>query len=276
MIYFIQSENGLIKIVNSKNIEIELKKLERSSPIKLNILDSISGDAEIEKDLKSLFASNISHGDWYQPSAIVFDIIKQAKTGIIKSKNICFQFSDWEKQIIHGTLLGNGYLTLTKKSVNPYLTISENRNQQWLLYKGAELESFSAKKPLIETKSVWKWRASCNPGWNDFYNLHYKEKKIIKMTVLDRLKDIGLAIWFGDKGYWYNKEQVGLRTSSYSEVDNNTIKCYFNEVGMECSIVDIALNRKNIIFSASGTSSFLKIIAHQLPAFLQYKLQFNI
>lgn len=183
------------------------------------------------------------------------------------------KFTDWQWQIVSATLLGNGYLIAPKGAVNFYLSMSENRDEKWLLYKAAELEKIAAKAPFCETDSVWKWRSESTPILNEFAERHYtKNKKIISLITLDRLKDIGLAVWFGDKGYWFNKKKIGLRTSYYGQ-DNAIIKKYYNEVGIECEIVNVAKDRPNIVFSENGTIQFIKIIATQLPTFMNYKLE---
>ena len=288
MIYFIQSEeNQLIKVGYSSHIDQKLNQLRANSPSKLVLLSTTSGDKKSEKRLHNLLNCSLSHADWFLPTDDVLKIVEDSKIKELdyhlmpsrkskpKKRKESFVLSNWQSQIVHGTLLGNGYLTRTKYSKNYYLTISENIQQQWLLYKGAELENFSARKPLIETESVWKWRSASNSVWNEYRELHYLDrKKIIDISVLNLLQDIGLAIWFGDKGYWHKNGNIALRTSTYTMDENKEICQYFNEVDMSCNVVNISKNRPNIVFDKDGTLNYLKTIAHRLPVFMQHKLSF--
>lgn len=183
------------------------------------------------------------------------------------------KLTDWQWQIVSATLLGNGYLIAPKKAANFYLSISENKDENWLLYKSQELAGLAANNPFDETDSVWKWRSKSTPLLLDFHERHYQEnKKIVSEKTLHRMRDIGLAVWFGDKGYWYSKKRIGLRTSYYGVPGNELIKTYFNEENMPCNITEVAPKRLHIVFSEAGTFEFLKIIGHRMHQF-KYRLE---
>jgi len=45
-----------------------------------------------------------------------------------------------QKQIIYGSLLGNAYISSPKTAVNKFLSISGNRDLDWLRYKAFKIQ----------------------------------------------------------------------------------------------------------------------------------------
>lgn len=182
------------------------------------------------------------------------------------------KLTDWQRQIVSATLLGNGYLIAPKKATNFYLSISENKDKNWLLYKAEELACITANNPFDETESVWKWRSKSTSLLSEFACHYHNNRKVISKDTLELLRDIGIAVWFGDKGYWQSKKKIGLRTSYYGD-QNELIHYYFNSVDIECSIVNVAPNRPNIVFSEEGSNQIFKMIEPCLPPFMSYRLK---
>ena len=71
-VYFIEAENGLVKIGNSTNIHKRLTTLKTQSPIKLKLIHSIPckefSGTRIERDLHIYFSKQRSHGEWFKLS----------------------------------------------------------------------------------------------------------------------------------------------------------------------------------------------------------------
>ncbi len=182
-------------------------------------------------------------------------------------KNI--KITSWEDQIICGSLLGSGYIP----RVYPlYLSMSACKNQEWVQYKGLQLQLLQATTPFTESKQTIKWRSISGDFWQSYIDEFYLDnKKYIKMDTLDRLRAVALAIWFGDKGFWYSKKRVGLRTTAFGE-SNEVIAQYFNEVNMTCDIKVDSYGGKRIVFDQEGTKIFLATVVHRLPNFMCEKL----
>ena len=118
--------------------------------------------------------------------------------------------SDWQKQIIIGTVLGGSSIVKPAKGRNCYLFM-RSKNKDWLIYKTTELEGFSSQRPFNLEGNTLRWHSNCYPIFNEFYELFYKNgKKIVTMNILDRLRDIGLAIWYGDAGKLNRRHRLGV------------------------------------------------------------------
>ncbi len=180
------------------------------------------------------------------------------------------KITSWQDQIICGSLLGNGYISKTKI---PYMGISANKNHNWVIYKGSQLSNLSGASSFYSTNDTTKWRSVGNIFWQEYRSKFYQgDCKYVSMETLDSLRAIGLAIWFGDKGYWYSGRKLGLRTTAFGE-SNKIIAQYFNEVGMPCEVKADTYSAQRILFDQKGTEVFLATVIHRLPEFMHIKLE---
>jgi hypothetical protein len=67
-VYFVEAENGLIKIGFSRSIRERFKKLHTASPGQLNLLGLWPAGQPIERELHRRFASQRVTGEWFKPS----------------------------------------------------------------------------------------------------------------------------------------------------------------------------------------------------------------
>lgn len=181
------------------------------------------------------------------------------------------KITDWQKQIIMGTILGGSSIVKPAKGRNCYLFM-RSKHRDWLTYKTAELGGFSSQRPFNLEGNTLRWHSNCYPIFNDFHALFYKNGvKTITMQALDQLRDIGLAIWFGDAGK-SKKDTLILNTHKFGQKGNKIISQYFREVGI--GKTEIITERKSLRLSFTPDSSkkFLMIIGDRLPEFMQKKL----
>ena len=181
--------------------------------------------------------------------------------------------TDDHKQVFLGTLLGNGFIC--KGTKNSYFSIKHsNRHMPWLQTKVNELQIYSAKKGLTCNEGGCSWRTSADPIFTEMREKYYKDgKKNITMEWLDSMRDIGIAVWYGDSGCLIgrNKRNACLKTQSFGLEGNQIIAQFFNEVGFECN-----LNKSKksyvIVFSVTGTEKLFKMISIFLPKNRYYKM----
>lgn len=174
--------------------------------------------------------------------------------------------TSWQKQIIIGTILGGSSLVKPSKGRNCYLFM-RSKNRNWLLYKAEELKNLSSQRPFTEEGNTLRWHSNCYPIFNEFRDAFYVHgKKSVSMPILDQLRDIGLAIWFGDCGR-IKGNCIWLNTHKFGRAGSQMVAKYFNEVGIGA---DVATERKNLRVSLTvdGTQRFLATVAHQLPDFV--------
>lgn len=179
-----------------------------------------------------------------------------------------------QKQIVLGTLLGNGYICKSKK--NCYLCMRHSeRHLPWLQSKAFELQSLGSKTAWYHYETTVTWRSACDPVFTELRSFCYPNgKKQVRMEWLDQLRDIGIAIWFGDSGCLTGRQQRNacLRTQSYGLEGNEIIERYFNEVGIPCN-KNKSRNSYVIVFTVPGTQALLKMIAPCLPSNRYFRFQ---
>lgn len=86
------------------------------------------------------------------------------------------------------------------------------------------------------------------------------------MEWLDSLRDIAIAVWYGDNGALIGRKyrNACLRTQAFGLEGNQIIEKYFNEVGLPCSI-NKSRSSYIIVFSVPGTEALIKMISPCLP-----------
>lgn len=179
--------------------------------------------------------------------------------------------TEWQRQIILGTILGGSSIVKPKRGKNSYLFM-RSKDHAWVAYKAEELKGFSSQRPFTEEGNTLRWHSNCFPIFNSFRETFYGDgKKKIKMSILDIMKDIGLAVWYGDCGK-IRKGRVYLNTHKFGLESTKIAVKYFNEIGIPA---DVAYERNNlrVTLTPEGSQRFLVTIAHRLPDFMHKKLE---
>lgn len=179
--------------------------------------------------------------------------------------------TDFQKQIIMGTILGGSSIVKPKNGKNCCLFMRD-KNLNWLQYKSAELQGLTSQKPLNEDQNTYRWHSNCYPVFNEFYSMFYKnDQKIVSMEILDKLRDIALAIWYGDAGKLV-KDQAVLNTHRFGEKGTEIITDYLNIISYDCKSIK-ERNNSRICFTPDSTIRFFKLIGEKLPEFMWGKLE---
>jgi hypothetical protein len=173
---------------------------------------------------------------------------------------------DNQRQIILGTLLGNGYLCQGSK--NSYLCMRHSiKHLDWLQTKASELTQYGAATPWYISGTTCTWRSISHPIFTELRQFCYPEgKKQISMEWLDQLRDVAVAVWYGDSGTLMGRKQKNacLRTQSYGLEGNQIIERYFNEVSIPCHL-NKSRSSHVIVFTVPGTELLIRMIAPWLP-----------
>lgn len=81
VVYFIASEDGLIKIGTSRNAAARLEALQQGHPYKLSIITTVDGSYELESKLHAHFSSLRKGGEWFSRSEELERFIRDMATG---------------------------------------------------------------------------------------------------------------------------------------------------------------------------------------------------
>lgn len=193
--------------------------------------------------------------------------------------------TDWQKQIIYGTLMGDGY------SLRGTLRITHGPKQltynEWLYSK---LKPFCNNSPIIKEqksgfgKSVQSRLVTRSVGWisqiaNEFYHTN---KKTVPSDIITKMGWPGIGIWFADDGSCDNHKgkthSYSFHTCAFTIQECELLISALNEfTGLIWSLVlksgkypVIRLNSRSI--KDDQLSKFAKMIAPYLPPGFEYKL----
>lgn len=193
--------------------------------------------------------------------------------------------TEWQKQIIYGTLMGDGY------SLRGTLRITHGPKQlsynEWLYSK---LKTFCNSSPIIKEqksgfgKSVQSRLVTRSVGWisqiaNEFYHTN---KKTVPSDIITKMGWPGIGIWFADDGSCDNHKgkthSYNFHTCAFTIQECELLISALNEfTGLIWSLVlksgkypIIRLNTRSI--RDDQLSKFAKMIAPYLPPGFEYKL----
>lgn len=75
-VYFIQAENGAIKVGIAYHPQARLETLQTGSPLRLTLIGVIpNGGQALESEIHRRFSSDGLHGEWFHPSTVLFEFI---------------------------------------------------------------------------------------------------------------------------------------------------------------------------------------------------------
>lgn len=172
-----------------------------------------------------------------------------------------------------GTILGGSSLVKPPKGVNYYLSM-RSQNEMWLKYKVAEMSDYFKDTNLRKYGSTFRCNSACMEELTEMKEMLYEgNRRKIKMDILDRMTDTGLAVWYLDSGSktGRGKKNAYINTTKFGEDGTKIILQYFNEVGMECNINHDG-TRLKVLFTVDGTVNLLKTIAHRFPTFMYHRV----
>ena len=186
-----------------------------------------------------------------------------------------------QKQILVGTLLGDGHLELngryTRLRVDHY-----ERHKEYVFWMAREFEPFSLNPRAIVEKDKrngkiykrWHFSTRSLPIFSIFQDLFYKGKrKIIPVNISEMMSNLSLAVWYMDDGF-RRRDSKGfyLCSSSFTSQEQEILrKMLFAKFGLETRIHH---QRKweRIFVPSAFSDMFNDIIKkHIIPVF-DYKL----
>ena len=174
-----------------------------------------------------------------------------------------------QREIIAGTVLGGSSIVKPSRGRNCYLSMRD-RNPHWLEYKAASLKELASHAPYTLPKQggTYRWHSMCYPIFANFHEMFYNQgKRRLKQSVLDPLKDWGLAVWFVDCGKYLN-DCIVLNTNVWGARGTKAVVGYFKNLGYTVG-VKTERNGLRVCLDHESSIHFLGIITPPLPVFVR-------
>lgn len=223
-------------------------------------------------------------------SSVVVNL--QKKYGL-KSKPLFLRrvpkdLTDKQKQIVCGTIIADGHLFRNNDKRNAALKICHTiKQEEYLDYKYELLKDFVKTKPTTQISrvgssvSVYKsFRTLTHPYFTEIHDeIYYRENnryvKHLNISILNRIKDLGLAIAYMDDGTKHHKcRDFCFECFSFDEQE--LFASWLKDVfGIKASIIQY--NKKNkkgfrTRINKKSVNDFIKIIEPYVLKTMRYKL----
>jgi len=189
--------------------------------------------------------------------------------------NTVGSLTQFERSIIIGSLLGDGYMRIIPGRSNAFLEINHSiKAREYVDYKYESLkrlcESAPKERASNEGRVAYRFFTKQNKELTDLYNIFYKNnKKIIpKDLVLD---PIILAIWYMDDGSKCRDHDIYLNTQQFSINDQKILLNKLRELN-----INARLNKDKKYFRIrilkTSIKTFMRIISPYVFKSMYYKL----
>jgi hypothetical protein len=194
--------------------------------------------------------------------------------------------SSREKEIILGTLLGDGHIAMLKTDARLEVAHSD-KQKEYVEWKHRELKRFTLAQPsevrIYDKRSnktylQWRFKTRVNNYFTLLRNVFYPQgKKIIPKNINFLLNSpLSLAVWFMDDGGRRNDcHGMFLNTLSFTEEEHEILReCLKRNFSLETRIHWIQ-DGYRIYVPSKDAKHFCELIHPFLIPSMYYKLPFN-
>jgi len=210
-------------------------------------------------------------------------------------------FNDHQKDVLLGTLMGDGYLGLddSRNQANPRLEWGHGPKQRdYLIWKAEQFGRLFNKAiphPYVNKDGNLSFRLSSrmHPLFKPYHDLFYSRpddevtahihKKRITPEILDRVTDQALAIWWCDDGTMFRNSRRGGRCRDAAAMalgaltvsEYELVESWFRDQGYDTTRNHWLTDDTNCVtirLSVESTELFVSRIIPHIPDCIRFKL----
>jgi LAGLIDADG DNA endonuclease family protein len=178
-----------------------------------------------------------------------------------------------QDQVLIGTVLGGSSLVKPPKGLNYYLAM-RSQEEIWLKYKMAEMPGYFKSISVAKCGNGYRCYSACDSALTKIHAEMYDgSKRKANMEVLNKLMDIGIAVWYLDNGgkTGRQKKNAYLNTTKFGDEGSEIVCQYFNEVDMPCNVNKNG-TRRRVVFTVEGTKNLFDTITSCFPDCMYHRL----
>ena len=198
----------------------------------------------------------------------------------IRSLKKELKLNSFQKSVVIGCILGDGYLEQNWSKTNYRLTIQHSIDQrEYLFWKYNIFREWTLREPkLILANNSIRFRTISHPELTELWKKFYKDrKKVISENIADYLDPVALAVWFMDDGNIVIRKNkavgVHLNTQSFSWEENNILADIFlKKYDIFCSIEKNKKRYRLAIWRNESRNKFISIVKPYIVSSMYYKI----
>jgi len=189
--------------------------------------------------------------------------------------NTVGSLTQYQKSLIIGTILGDGYLRIIPGRKNAFLEINHSFSQkQYTDWKFEKLQNICISKPKIRKGNVnriaYRFYTKQYPELTEFYNRFYKNGyKIVPDNL--KLDAVALSMWFMDDGSRCGNSNFYLNTQQFNKNHQIKLLDYLEKIGLRANL-NKDKNYYRIRFFTSSINKLKELLKENLIPSMYYKI----
>lgn len=189
------------------------------------------------------------------------------------------------EQILLGSILGDGCISIPRLGKNAFFREEHTTKQEtYLIWKVNFIKGYfkiNTRKFERHNQKFICITTNCSSLLTNLYNLFYKNKvKLVNRKILDKINELGLAVWYCDDGnYRLRFGSCLISTSCFTLKENEEIRKWLKDRWtLDCAIRVLKRNNNKYFyleFDVENANKFLLIIRNyvlSMPSCVWYKL----
>jgi len=190
--------------------------------------------------------------------------------------NAVGSLTQFQKSLIIGTILGDGYLRILPRSKNALLEINHSYNQkEYVDWKYRLLKDVSASAPKIRkgngNRIAYRFYTRQLEGLSKLYRMFYRNGKKIIPDELN-LDVVSLAVWYMDDGSRCRSSDVYLNSQQFDVSDQKRLIAVLRKMNLETSL-NRDKNYFRLRFKKSSLSRLRELLADAVIPSMKYKIE---
>jgi hypothetical protein len=190
--------------------------------------------------------------------------------------NTVGSLTQFQRLVIIGSILGDGYIRIFPKRKNALLEINHSFNQkEYVDWKYSVLKNVCTSPPKMRKSNgkriAYRFYSKQLSEISELYKLFYKNgKKVIPENII--LNPIILSVWFMDDGSRCRSVDVYLNTQQFSIVDQKKLIMALERLGLKT-----AMNKDKIYyrlrFLKSSLPKLRELLKDKIIPSMKYKIE---
>lgn len=190
--------------------------------------------------------------------------------------NTVGSLTQFQKSVIIGTILGDGYLRKLKGRRNAFLEINHSfREKEYVDWKYQALKDVAGSPPRIRKgngkRIAYRFYTKQLPELTQFLDMFYRKgkKRIPENFEIDPL---ALAVWFMDDGSKCSDSNIYLNTQRFILEDQKRILRVLGKLGLEARL-NRDKNYWRVRIVSSSIQRLVELISRHIVPSMKYKIE---
>ncbi len=189
--------------------------------------------------------------------------------------NTVERLNQFQKSVIIGTILGDGYMRIVPGRQNAFLEVNHALSQrEYVDWKYAVLQNVSAGAPKVRigngNRKAVRFHTRQSEELTEIYRQFYQNKtKVIPGDLL--LNSVSLAVWFMDDGSRCRESDVYLNTQQFDIESQTILLKALSELGLKATL-NKDKEYQRIRFLKESIQRLFSLIHPHIISSMQYKI----